>query len=482
MEHVDVLIIGAGISGIGMGCRLRMHDPDRSFAIVEARDDIGGTWDLFRYPGIRSDSDMYSFGYDFRPWSDERDIATGDAILRYLNDTVDEYDLRRSMRFGQRVSSVSWSSSDRRWTIQITPSQGEPYAMTCRFLVGCTGYYDYRAGYMPDFPGKDTFEGQLVHPQLWPDDLDHAGKRVVVIGSGATAVTLVPAMAQTAAHVTMLQRSPSYIYSRPSRDRTALLLKRVLPQRAAHRIIRLKNITLFRLLYWRSKKTPDKVRAWFKQRVADVVGPAVDVETHFDPPYDPWAQRLCLIPDDDLFLALRDGSASMVTDRIERFTPDGIQLKSGQHLDADIIVSATGLQLQFLGGATMSIDGQQQSSREQVSYRGMMFANIPNWVQIIGYTGASWTLKADLTAGWVCRLLKHMDANGYEVAVPRRSDADLPQESIMANLADAGYVRRADAILPRQGPTIPWRNQDGYFHDYVDIAWGRVDDGVMRFD
>jgi monooxygenase len=482
LEEVDVLIIGAGISGIGMGCRLRMHNPDKRFVILEGRDAIGGTWDLFRYPGVRSDSDMYTFGYDFRPWPEPLDIAPGEAIRRYLEETVDEYGLRERIRFGHRVTRLSWSSEDRRWTAQVTRAEdGAQLEISCAFLVSCTGYYNYEEGYRPHFEGEEDFQGQILHPQGWPEDLDYTGKRVVIIGSGATAITLVPAMAKTAAHVTMLQRSPAYIFDRPAEDRWALALKRVLPERAAFRLTRAKKITQQWFFYNLARAWPQGVRRFLKQMARDGVGPEVDVETHFNPAYEPWDQRLCLTTDGDLYEALRSGAASVVTDTIERFTPEGVATRSGEVLEADIIVTATGLQLQFLGGADLELDGRAVSPSELVTYRGMMFANVPNWVAIVGYSAASWTLKADLTAGYVCRLLRHMDERGYDTATPVLADPEMPTAPIMTKLKAAGYVRRAADDIPREGRALPWTNPDSYARDYVNIKYARMEDGVMQF-
>ena len=482
MEHVDVLIVGAGISGIGMGCRLRMHNPERSFAILEGRDAIGGTWDLFRYPGVRSDSDMYTFGYDFRPWPEARDIAPGESIRRYLEETVDEYGLRERIRFGHRVTKLSWSTPERRWTVHVRRlSDGLDFAIACGFLVTCTGYYDYRGGHRPRFEGEEDFQGPIVHPQHWPQELETAGKRIVVIGSGATAVTLVPSLAKDAAHVTMLQRSPTYILSRPGEDRVALSLRRVLPPRAAHKLTRGKNIALQWFSYTFAQARPDRMRAFLRQMARDGVGPDIDVDVHFNPKYKPWDQRLCLIPDGDLFEALRGGAASVVTDTIERFTADGILTGSGERIEADIIVTATGLKLRFLGGAALEVDGQAVAIEELITYRGMMFADIPNWASIVGYSAASWTLKADLTAGYLCRLLRHMTEGGYDTATPTLGERGMETEPIMTKLAGAGYVRRAGGQVPKQGLSEPWRNPDSYVRDYISIKWGRLDDGVLRF-
>lgn len=481
LEHFDVLIVGAGISGIGTACHLRREHPERSFAILEGRHAIGGTWDLFRYPGVRSDSDMYTFGYSFRPWTDDQDIASGDAILKYLHDTVAEYDVEKEIRFGHRVQALEWSSAERRWTLQVRKDDGSEVAFTCNFLVTCTGYYDYEQGHMPEFEGIEDFGGQVVHPQHWPADLDYTGKKVVVIGSGATAVTIVPSMAKDAAHVTMLQRSPTYIFSRPGEDAIAKKLRGVMPDSAAHRLVRVKNVMMGRFIYRLSQSKPDKVRAYIRKQAMELLGPDVDVDTHFNPKYDPWDQRLCLVPDGDLYESLKSGDASIVTDTIERFTKDGVQLSSGEVLEADIVVPATGLKLQFLGGAEMVVDGERTNPSDLVSYRGVMFGEIPNWIAVIGYTSASWTLKADLTSTYLMRLLSHMDQHGYEMVKPRLPSSGVHTRPIMANLASAGYVKRGAAELPQQGTAAPWVNGDDYARDYLQLRWQRIDDGVLAF-
>ncbi len=481
MEKVDVLIIGAGISGIGAACHLRTKHPDRSIAILERREDLGGTWDLFRYPGVRSDSDMFTFGFAFKPWVEERDVATGDAILSYLNEAADEYGVRELIRFGHGVDHLDWSSDRKTWIATASRADGEVVTFEAPVLLTCTGYYDYAGGHTPEFEGLEEFEGEVVHPQLWPEDLDWAGKRVVVIGSGATAVTLVPAMAKDAAHVTMLQRSPSYVFSRPARDPVAQALRAALPEQVAYDMIRLKNVGMQRLQYMLARKRPGYIKGLLLDMAREEAGPDVDVDTHFNPSYDPWDQRLCLIPDGDLFASLREGAASVVTQTIDRFTPQGVLLSDGTLLEADVVVTATGLTLQFLGGLTAEIDGKLVEPSEHIVYKGMMFHDVPNCVAFFGYTSASWTLKTDLTSEYVCRLLDHMDERGYATFVPRLDDPDMPTQSIMANLSSSGYVKRGDHLLPRQGLSQPWRNKDGYFGDYATIRWGRLDDGVLAF-
>jgi cation diffusion facilitator CzcD-associated flavoprotein CzcO/short-subunit dehydrogenase len=483
MQHVDVLIIGAGISGIGAACYLRMHHPDLSLSILEGRDALGGTWDLFRYPGIRSDSDMYTFGYKFKPWVQDKDIATGDAILDYLQETVDEYRLGNSIRFGHRVQRASWSTEDRRWVVTARRGgeDGETFEMSCRFLLTCTGYYNYEHGHLPKFPGFDEYRGAVAHPQHWPEDLDYAGKRVLIIGSGATAVTLVPAMAKTAEHVTMLQRSPTYVFSRPAEDAIAKGLRKALPRRLAHTLTRAKNIGIQRYAYRMAKLWPALVRKNLRKLAAEQLGPNIDVDVHFKPKYDPWDQRLCLIPDGDLYAALREGDASIVTDTIERFTETGVVLDSGKTIDADVVVPATGLELQFLGGMEMDVDGTPVDPADLVIYKGMMFSNVPNWIAFLGYTSASWTLKVDLTGQFLTRLLRHMKKHGYDMVVPRMDEPSLPLQPVMSKLASAGYVRRSADRLPKQATKKPWVNRDAYLGDLLSVKLGRIDDGVLKF-
>ncbi|MCB9592207.1 MAG: NAD(P)/FAD-dependent oxidoreductase [Sandaracinaceae bacterium] len=481
LEHVDVLIIGAGISGIGAACHLRMKNPGTTFTILEGREAIGGTWDLFRYPGIRSDSDMYTFGYSFKPWVEDQDIATGDAILRYLNETVDEHGLRKHIRFGHRVQKVAWSSADKRWVATVQRVEdGSTFELASDFLLTCTGYYDYERGHQPDFEGLGDYRGSVVHPQHWPQDLDYAGKKVLVVGSGATAVTLVPSMAKTAGHVTMLQRSPTYIFSRPAVDPIAKGLRAVLPSKAAYGLTRIKNIGLQRFAYALARRAPQKVRANLREMAVQSLGPDFDVDLHFNPTYDPWDQRVCLIPDDDLYASLREGTASVVTDTIERFTETGVRLASGETIEADVVVLATGLELQFLGGMQMVVDGQPIESGELVSYRGLMFGDVPNWVAVLGYTSASWTLKADLASEFVCRLLGYMKEHGYDTVVPRLGDEPMAKTPIMGKLT-SGYVKRAADKMPKQGAKAPWLNHDNYLRDVVSIKLGGIDDGVLEF-
>ena len=446
--------------------------------MIEARDDIGGTWDLFRYPGIRSDSDMFTFGYRFRPWTEGKDIASAESIRKYLNETVDEYSLRSRIRFGQRVTGINWCSIQNHWEVDIRHKDGRETGLTCGYVIAASGYYNYDHGYRPTFPGIDDYQGQVVHPQHWPEDLDYAGKRVLVIGSGATAVTLVPALAETAAHVTMLQRSPTYVFNRPSGDAIAIWARKVLPDSWAHKIARVKNILLGIYLYSLSQRKPETVKAYLMKQVRDGVGPDVDVDKHFNPTYGPWDQRLCLIPDGDLFEALKSGQADILTDRIQTFTPTGVVIESGTEVDADIVVTATGLEIQFLGGAVPTIDDQEIPLADLTVYRGMMLSNVPNLSVVFGYTNASWTLKADLTCAYVTRLLTYMEQNGH-TTVRAVLDEDIVRKPLVS--LESGYLLRAEHLLPKQGANAPWKNHENYIGDMVSIRYGRFGDGVLRF-
>jgi len=469
--------VGAGLSGVGGACHLKMECPTKSFVILEGRERMGGTWDLFRYPGVRSDSDMYTLGYRFRPWRDNKAMADGPAILSYIRDTAAEYDINKSIRYNHRVRRASWSSHDARWTVEAETGNAV-VQLTCNFLYLCTGYYDYENGYMPEWPGFAQFRGTMVHPQKWPEDLDYADKRVVVIGSGATAVTLVPAMAQRAAHVTMLQRSPSYIVSRPAEDVLANLLRRFLPDRTAYALTRWKNVLVGTFFYNLARKRP-KVFKWMVARgVRRQLGKKYDSK-HFTPPYNPWDQRLCLVPDADLFRAMNEGRVSVVTDHIETFTEDGVLLKSGEHLDADIVVTATGLVLKLFSGMQLVVDGTPVELPRTLVYKGMMFSDVPNFAYAIGYTNASWTLKCDLTAEYVCRLLNHMDQHGYDVCTPRVRDRYIEEEPVID--FNSGYVLRGLDSLPRQGSKTPWRLLQNYVKDLRMMRYGRVEDGTMEF-
>jgi monooxygenase len=477
-EHVDVLIVGAGLSGIGAAHHLRKAFPDRTYAILEARDAIGGTWDLFRYPGVRSDSDMMTLGYRFRPWTQAKAIADGPSILRYIQATATEAGIDRHVRFRHRVVRAEWSSADARWTVEAD-HDGEPVRLTARFLYACSGYYHYDAGHTPSLPGIERFGGTVVHPQHWPDDLDHTGRKVVVIGSGATAVTLVPAMAEQAAHVTMLQRSPTYIMALPAEDAIANGLRRLLGDRGAYTITRWKNVAMTTLFFQLSRRRPGLVRSIIRRATIRRLPPGYDVDTHFKPRYQPWDQRLCVAPDGDLFAAIRDGRASVVTDQIEEFTETGLCLRSGAELDADIVVTATGLRLLAFGGARLAVDGREISPPETMAYKGMMLSGVPNFAFTVGYTNASWTLKADLVSEYVVRLLRHLDANGYDQCVPVNDDPTVSARPLMD--FQAGYVLRSIEEFPRAGSRSPWRLGMSYAHDLVKLRYGRIQDDALRF-
>ena len=478
MEHVDVIIVGAGLSGIGGACHLKTECPQKSFVILEGRESMGGTWDLFRYPGVRSDSDMYTLGYRFRPWREAKAMADGPSILSYIRATAAEYELDKTIRYNYRVRRASWSSHEARWTIEAETGQDKFVQLTCNFLYLCTGYYDYENGYTPEWPGVERFRGTIVHPQKWPEQLDYAGKRIVVIGSGATAVTLVPAMADRAAHVTMLQRSPSYVVSRPAEDTVANFLRRVLPDRAAYMIARWKNVLTGTFFYNLARNRPEIFKWMVARGVRTQLGEKYDSK-HFTPPYNPWDQRLCLVPDADLFRVIREGRVSVVTDHIETFTEDGLLLKSGEKLDADIIVTATGLVLKLFSGMQLVVDGTPVDLPRTLVYKGMMFSDVPNFAFAIGYTNASWTLKCDLAAGYVCRLLNHMDHHGYVVCTPRVNDPDVGDQPVID--FNSGYVLRSLHTLPRQGLKTPWRLHQNYVKDLSMMRYGRVEDGAMEF-
>ncbi len=479
-NYVDVLIVGAGLSGIGAACHLQRECPNKSVAILEGRSTMGGTWDLFRYPGIRSDSDMYTLGYKFKPWRDAKSIADGPAILSYIRETAAEFGIEKKIRFNQKVVNASWSSQTAQWTVESRHSEtGEVSITTCNFLMMCSGYYSYEAGYTPDFPGIQQFQGTIIHPQKWPENLDYTGKRVVVIGSGATAVTLVPAMAETAGHVTMLQRSPTYMVSLPSSDAIANALRRIFPESVVYLLTRLKNTLFGMLIYQLSQRRPEVMKRWIKDKLRKELGPDFDIDRHFTPPYNPWDQRMCLVPDGDMLIALREKRASIVTDLIDSFTPTGIKLKSGEHLDADIIITATGLELVALGGASLRVDGQPVQLNKTVNYKGCMLTGLPNLSFVFGYTNASWTLKADLLCAYVCRLLNYMDKHGYRQVMPRLDDPtvkDLP----LLNLT-SGYIQRAMDRFPRQGSKLPWRLYQNYFFDTLMIRFGSIKDDALEF-
>ncbi|MDQ4053401.1 MAG: NAD(P)/FAD-dependent oxidoreductase [Actinomycetota bacterium] len=476
VEHVDVLIVGAGLSGVGAGCQLSKLHPGKSVAILEGRAASGGTWDLFRYPGVRSDSDMFTFSYPWRPWPSDTALADGALILDYVRTVAKEYAVDRLIRYGHRVTAASWDSDTARWTVSIA-RDGEPVTMTAGFLWNCSGYYDYDEGYSPDFPGAEEFAGETIHPQHWPEDLDYAGKRVVVIGSGATAVTLVPAMAGTAEHVTMLQRSPTYVLSMPGRDPLAKVLRR-LPDKTAYTIVRWKNILTQIATYELARRRPGVAKKAIRAAAAKSLPDGFRIDEHFKPTYNPWEQRLCLVPDGDLFKVLHDGTASIVTDTIETFTKTGIRLTSGQELDADIIVTATGLNVLPFGGITFEVDGKPIELARTMSYKALMLSGLPNFIYTVGYTNASWTLKADLVADYACRLLSHMDERGLRSVVPSKDPSVGEKPFIDFN---SGYVLRAIDTMPKQGDRAPWLLKQNYVTDLRMIRNGDIDDGVLTF-
>ena len=478
--HFDVLVVGAGLSGIGAAVHLKMLCPGRSFAILEARERLGGTWDLFRYPGIRSDSDMYTLGYRFKPWEQPQAIADGSSILKYVQDTAREHDVERHIRYGLQVKRASWSTADAAWTVEAERGgSGELQRFSCNFLFMCSGYYRYDAGHLPQFDGHEDFRGRIVHPQFWPEGLDYAGQRVIIIGSGATAVTLLPEMAKTAAHVTMLQRSPTWMVARPSQDALANRMRRWLPAKAAYALTRWKRILLGMYFYGLCRRKPEKVKSLLLGGVRAYLGPEADIDKHFTPRYRPWDQRLCLLPDGDFFRALRGGKASVVTDEIEQFSETGLKLKSGAELPADLVVTATGLELQVLGGVQLSVDGRPVDLARTVSYKAMMYSGVPNLASSMGYTNASWTLKCDLTCEYVCRLLNHMHKTGLRQCTPTLHDASMPLEPWSD--FSSGYIQRAAHLFPKRGTVAPWKLKQNYIHDLLTLRHGRVDDGAMRF-
>jgi cation diffusion facilitator CzcD-associated flavoprotein CzcO len=483
IEHFDVLIVGAGLSGIGAGFHLQQKCPGKSYVILEGRDCIGGTWDLFRYPGIRSDSDMFTLGYSFKPWLEAKAIADGPRILNYVRETAAENGIDKHIRYHHRVKRAAWSTPDARWSVEAERITGEGatevISFTCNFLFMCSGYYNYQNGYSPAFPGAADFAGRIVHPQKWTDDVDYAGKRVVVIGSGATAVTLVPEMAKKAAHVTMLQRSPTYVVSRPAHDAVANKLRAKLPAKLAYHLIRWRNVMWGMYFFQLSRRKPERVKQLILGGVKVALGPDYDIGTHFTPRYNPWDQRLCLVPDGDLFRAIREKRAEVVTNQIETFTTKGIRLKDGSELEADIIVTATGLNLQVLGGLDVSVDGRSVDFARTLNYKGMMYSDVPNMASAFGYTNASWTLKCDLTCEYVCRLINYMDRRGYKQCMPHNVDptiTELPSLNF-----SSGYVQRSVAKMPKQGSKRPWRLYQNYALDIVTLRFGKVDDGVMQY-
>lgn len=482
-EYFDVVIVGAGLSGIGAAYHLQDECPGKRYVILESRGAMGGTWDLFRYPGIRSDSDMHTLGYNFKPWREAKAIADGPSILRYVKETAAENGIDRHIRFHHQLRKASWSSSNAAWTIEVRRvDTDEIIRMRCNFILMCAGYYRYEQGYTPDFAGRDRFRGDIIHPQNWPEDLDYRDKTVIVIGSGATAMTLIPELAKDAAHVVMVQRSPTYVISRPDRDVIANFLRRILPVRQAYAITRWKNIRLQQLLYRRTRTDPERVRNWLLKYVRKELGPDYDVEKHFTPQYNPWDQRLCLIPNSDLFHAIRSGKASIVTDHIATFTEKGLMLRSGEELEADIIITATGLNLALLGGAGFEVDGRPVEFSKTFSYKGMMYSDVPNLVTTFGYINASWTLHADLIAEFACRLINHIDETGRRQCTPRLREEDADMQALpWIGEFSSGYIQRKLHLFPKQGDRQPWINTQSYYEDKKLIRRAPIEDGVLSF-
>jgi cyclohexanone monooxygenase len=479
-KQIDILIVGAGISGIGLAAHLSKHCPQRSFEIIERRASIGGTWDLFKYPGIRSDSDMSTFGFNFKPWKKASVLADGASIKGYLAEVVDEFNLESKIHYQHRVLTANYDSMACKWSVEIEDEHGKKQIWIANFVLSCTGYYNYDQGFQPDFPNQTAFKGQLIHPQHWPENFDYKAKKVVIIGSGATAITLVPAMAKGgAAHVTMLQRSPTYIASVPSIDFVYDKMRKVLPEALAYKLTRARNIGMQRGIYALAQKQPKLLRKLLLKSIEMQLKGKVDMK-HFTPSYNPWDQRLCVVPDGDLFKILRSGKASVETDQIEKFTETGIQLKSGQHLDADIIVSATGLQIQILGGIKATIDGKPMDTSKHMLYQGIMVSDVPNMAMIIGYINASWTLKVDIAADYICRLINYMDKNGYDQVIAQGDQTELMEDTVMGSLS-SGYIARAADVMPKQGKHAPWNVTNNYLADRKTLKNARFEDSVLKF-
>lgn len=479
-KQVDILIVGAGISGIGLAAHLSKHSPQRSFEIIERRESFGGTWDLFKYPGIRSDSDMSTFGFNFKPWKKESVLASGSAIKNYLAEVVQEFNLSSKIHFQHRVVSANYDSATRKWSVVVENAQGKKQTWIANFVLGCTGYYNYDQGFQPKLPNQEAFKGTFIHPQHWPENLDYSGKKVVIIGSGATAITLVPAMVKGGAgHVTMLQRSPTYIASVPSIDMIYSKMRKLLPEDVAYKLTRARNIGMQRGIYALAQKQPKLLKTLLLKSVQFQLKGKVDMK-HFTPNYEPWDQRLCVVPDGDLFKILREGHASVETDHIEKFTETGIQLKSGKHLDADIIVSATGLNIQILGGIQATMDGKPLDTSKHMLYQGVMVSDVPNMALIIGYINASWTLKVDIAAEYICRLLNYMDQHGYDEVIPEGDATELLEDTVMGSLT-SGYIARAADVMPKQGKHAPWKVSNNYLADRKELKTASFEDGVLKF-
>ncbi|MFA7602646.1 MAG: NAD(P)/FAD-dependent oxidoreductase [Novosphingobium sp.] len=477
---LDMLIVGAGISGIGMAARLVHECPDKRFAIVERRARAGGTWDLFRYPGIRSDSDMFTLGYDFAPWRHDCAIAGGEAILGYLDEVIDDHRLHPHIRFGQTVVAADWGNRSRLWTVWMEDGQGTRSSLAARFLFLGSGYYDYDDPHDAQIPGLETFAGVTIHPQFWPEDFDYTGKKIIVIGSGATAATLVPALAEKAARVTMLQRTPSWYITRPARDALGGWLRRLLPAHTAYALTRFKSVRMQDYLFRKSRSAPEGMKAFLHKQIEDRIGADFD-PADFTPPYDPWEQRMCLIPDGDLFAAIRSGKADVVTGRIAGVDAAGVRLEDGRRLDADVIVTATGLRILLLGNIALSVDGAPVNMADRFYYRHCMFSNLPNFAALFGYLSASWTLRVDMVAEWLCRLLRHMDKWGMDVVTPHLPADHGLAEDHPFDAFSSGYLRRARHLIPKSATTAPWRIGMDYLADRKEMRAAPIDDGVLRF-
>lgn len=479
-EHFDMVIIGAGLSGVGMACHLARKCPGRNFVILEGRATMGGTWDLFKYPGIRSDSDMFTFGYSFKPWISAQNLADGPSILNYIREAAQEYNVEDKIRYNAHVSNAAWDSKTCTWTVTYTnKATGETKKVTCNFINACTGYYNYDHGYEPEFPGSENFRGQVIHPQKWPEDLDYTGKRVVVIGSGATAVTIVPEMARDTAHITMLQRSPTYMGSLPEEDRLTVFLRRHIPEMMVYRITRTIRVGFATAFYNACRQFPNGMKKLLLKGVAKEVGPDVDMK-HFTPKYNPWDERFCAVKGGDLFQAVKEGKASIVTDHIDHFTEKGILLQSGEELEADIIITATGLELKFFGGVQVFVDGKPYDQTEKMCYKAVMLEDLPNLGFTFGYTNASWTLKADITSEWICRVLNHMDATGTQRVTPINHDPNVHHEDFLD--FQSGYIKRGLHIFPKMGNKQPWRLKQLYPYDMMMLRYSKLEDGVLTFE
>lgn len=479
-NHFDVIVIGAGISGIGAGYHLQTKCPEKSYAILEGRDTIGGTWDLFKYPGIRSDSDMYTLGFSFFPWKEKEAIADGPSILKYLDETSKKFNIDKKIKFNHYVKDASWCSEKSVWTLKVEDKNlMDTVTLSCNFIFMCSGYYSYEKGYTPDFEGINEFNGKIMHPQKWDTSIDYSDKEVIVIGSGATAVTLVPEMAKYAKHVTMLQRSPTYVVSAPQQDPLAIFLQKYLPSKLSYFIVRWKNILRQQWYFRLCKKNPKRVKDFIINQVRKSLGHDYDVDKHFTPNYNPWDQRMCLVPNGDLFKSIRKKQTSVVTDTIDKFTSTGIKLESGKTLAADLIVTATGLNLEICSNINLKVDGQDINLPDTVTYKGMMFSGVPNLVSTFGYTNASWTLGADLTSEYVCRLLNYMKKSSIKKCCPE-ANSKIENNDDWLNLT-SGYIKRSKDIFPKQGKRSPWTNNQNFLKDIFQIRYGKINDGEIKF-